>query len=120
MCQLRAAFRRATKTLPPAHGRSHVLRAIGLAVPAAEAWYLCGLENEVNEAAWVAGRASGRVPYTRRELKARVYGTERPNLQQAIAHASDAARRHARDLRRLEYDFPGFSALAADLHSWQK
>ncbi|MCX6937434.1 MAG: hypothetical protein NTU80_05970 [Verrucomicrobia bacterium] len=115
LCQLRATFRRATKTLPPAHGRSRVLRAIGLAVPAAEAWYLCGLEDAVSEAAWREGRTKGRAPYTRRELKARVYGTERPNLQQAVGHASAAAKRHARDLRRLEYDFPGFAALAVDL-----
>jgi hypothetical protein len=118
MCQLRASFRRATKTLPPAHGRDRVLRAIGLAVPAAEAWYLCGLDEQVGEAAWTAARAAGRTPYTRRELKVRVYGTDRPNLPQAVAHATAAARRHARDLRRLEYEFPGFRLLADDLRNW--
>jgi hypothetical protein len=120
LCQLRAAFRRATKTLPPAHGRERVLRGIGLAVPAAEAWYLCGVEPGVGEAAWAAGRESGRAPYTRRELKHRVYGTERPNLPQAVAAASAAARRLARDTRRLENDFPGFAALAAELRGWGK
>ncbi|MEY4487776.1 MAG: hypothetical protein RIQ79_284 [Verrucomicrobiota bacterium] len=120
LCQLRAAFRRATKTLPPAHGRPRVLRAIGLAVPAAEAWYLCGLDETVGEAGWLAAREAGRAPYTRRELKARVYGTERPNLAQAVAHATSAARRHARDLRRLEFDFPGFACLADDLRNWDK
>jgi hypothetical protein len=115
LCQLRAVFRRATKTLPPVRGRSCVLRGIGLAVPAAEAWYLCGVEDAVNEAAWRLGRETGCPPYSRRELKARVYGTERPNLQQAVACASQAAWRHARDTRRLERDFPGFAALAADL-----
>ena len=119
LCQLRAAFRRATKNLPPVRGRDRVLRAIGLAVPAAEAWYLCGHDDSVGEAAWLAGKENGRPPYTRRELKYRVYGTERPNLQQAVASASAAARRHARDLRRLENDFPGFAALAADLRSWR-
>jgi hypothetical protein len=120
LCQLRAAFRRATKTLPPAHGRASVLRAIGVAVPAAEAWYLCGLDEQVGEAAWIAAREAGRPPYTRQELKVRVYGTDRPNLPQAIAHATAAARRHARDLRRLEYDFPGFRHLADDLRNWDK
>lgn len=119
LCQLRAAFRRATKNLPPARGRPRVLRAMGLAVPAAEAWYLCGQEPAVGEDNWLIGRETGRPPYTRRELKYRVYGTERPNLQQAVACASAAARRHARDLRRLENDFPGFAALAADLRSWR-
>ena len=120
LCQLRAAFRRATKTLPPAHGRDRVLRAIGLAVPAAEAWYLCGRDERVGEEAWTAARAAGTPPYTRRELKQLVYGTERPNLPQAVAGATAAARRHARDLRRLENDFPGFAALAADLRSWSR
>jgi hypothetical protein len=121
LCQLRAAFRRATKNLPPARGRHRVLRAIGLAVPAAEAWYLCGQDERVGEAAWLAARAEGAPPpYTRRELKARVYGTERPNLPQAVAAATAAARRHAHDTRRLEYDFPGFAALAEDLRNWDK
>ncbi len=120
LCQLRAAFRRATRKLPPARGRDRVLRAIGLAVPAAEAWYLCGLDGAVGEEAWLAGQLAGNPPYTRRELKARVYGTERPNLPQAVAHATAAARRHAADLRRLEFDFPGFAALAADLRSWNR
>ncbi len=118
LCQLRAAFRRATRRLPAARGRSRVLRAVGLAVPAAEAWYLCGLDERVGEEAWLAGRAAGRSPYTRRELKLRVYGTERPTLPQAVAQATAAALRHARDLRRLENDFPGFAALAADLRGW--
>lgn len=118
LCQLRGAFRRATKTLPPAHGRERVLRAIGLAVPAAEAWYLCGRDERVGEAAWRQARLDGWSPYTRRELKALVYGTERPNLPQAVAGATAAARRHAQDTRRLENDFPGFAALAKDLREW--
>lgn len=119
LCQLRAVFRRATRHLPLKHGRERMLRAVGLAVPSAEAWYLCGKDDTVGEAAWVEGRVTGRAPYTRRELKARVYGTERPNLAQAVAGATLAAKRHARDPRRLEHDFPGFAALATDLRSWE-
>lgn len=118
LCQLRAAFRRATRHLPPARGRTRILRAVGLAVPAAEAWYLCGLDERVGEEAWVRERTDGLVPYTRRELKQRVYGTERPTLPQAVAQATAAARRHARDPRRLENDFPGFAVLASDLRRW--
>lgn len=120
LCQLRATFRRATRRLPPACGRSRVLRAVGLAVPAAEAWYLCGLDERVGEEAWLAARSGSNPAYTRRELKLRVYGTERPTLPQAVAHATAAARRHARDPRRLENDFPGFAALAADLRGWAR
>lgn len=118
ICQLRAIFRQTAKKLPPARGRDRVLRGIGVAVPAVEAWYLCGLEDAVSEQNWIEGQEAGRMPYTRRELKQRVYGTERPTLQHETEIALREARRHARDLRRLENDFPGFAALAADLKAW--
>jgi hypothetical protein len=119
MCQLRAIFRQTVKKLPPARGRERVLRGIGVAVPAIEGWYLCGLDAGVTEAAWVTGQARGRLPYTRAELKLRVYGTDRPSLPLEVHRAVEAAARHRHDTRRLEYDFPGFAALAADLRGWK-
>src|ERR1044072_4995090 len=59
MCQLRAIFRQTTKKLRPMHGRERVLRGVGIAVPAIEAWYLCGRDNSVSEAAWLAGQDRG-------------------------------------------------------------
>jgi hypothetical protein len=115
MCQLRAVYRQTTKKFPRAHGRDRVLRAIGIAVPAVEAWYLCGRDASVTEAAWVAGQESGRQPYSRADLKWRVYGTDRPSLPHETACAVREATRHLHDPRRLENDFPGFAALAADL-----
>jgi len=120
LCRLRTAFRRAQKNLPPVHGRDRVLRGIGVAVPAVEAWYLCGRDTSVTEAAWVAGQESGRPPYTRRELKWRVYGTDRPSLAHETMRAVQEVRRHRGDVRRLENDFPhGFGALARDLRTWR-
>lgn len=118
ICQLRAIFRQTSKKLPPARGRSRVLRGVGVAVPAIEAWYLCGRDDSVNEARWLDGQATSHPPYTRRELKFRTYGTERPNLQLETEIAVAEARRHARDLRRLENDFPSFASLASDVKSW--
>lgn len=118
MCQLRAVFRQTTKKLPPAHGRERVLRGVGVAVPAIEAWYLCGRDPEVTEAAWVQGQAAGRAPYTRAELKQRVYGTDRPSLPHEIECAVREARRHGSDTRRLENDHPGFASLVRDLRAW--
>lgn len=116
-CQLRAVFRQTQKRLKPAHGRERVLRCVGVAVPAIEAWYLCGRDPAVSEAAWVEGQAGGRLPYTRAELKWRVYGTDRPSLPLEIQCALDEVARHRPDARRLEHDFPGFAALAADLRA---
>ena len=119
VCRLRAAFRRTTKNLPPAHGRQRVLRAVGVCVPAIEAWLLCGRDTSVTEQAWIDGQASGVLPYTRRDLKWRVYGTERPSLQHETTRAVQEVTRHQGDLRRLENDFPhGFGALARDLREW--
>jgi len=120
LCQLRAVFRQTVKKLPPAHGRTRMLRGVGVAVPAIEGWYLCGRDERVTEAVWLQGQEKNRPPYTRHELKARVYGTERPSLPHEINCALVEARRHAHDTRRLENDFPGFRALADDLRSWKQ
>jgi hypothetical protein len=117
MCQLRAVYRQTTKRLPPAHGRERVVRAIGVAVPAIEAWYLSGRDDSVSEAIWLEGQESGRRPYSRAELKQRVYGTERPSLALETECALREVARLRHDLRRLEFDFPGFASLAADLRS---
>lgn len=120
VCRLRGVFRRTIKNLPPARGRSKVLRAVGLCVPAFEAWLLCGRDTSVTEQAWLAGQATNRLPFTRRELKARVYGTVRPSLQHETKRMLQEVSRHHGDTRRLENDFPnGFGALARDLRSWQ-
>lgn len=115
MCQLRAVYRQTMKKVPPAHGRDRVLRVVGIAVPAIEAWYLCGRADDVTEAAWIEGQERGRLPYTRAELKERVYGTDRPSLPHEIACALREVQRLRPDPRRLENDFPGFAALASDL-----
>lgn len=119
LCRLRAVFRRTLRNLPPARGRTRVLRAVGLAVPAIEAWLLCGRDPAVTEAAWQEGQARGRPPYTRLELKVRAYGTDRPGLPLQTRRAVEEVSRHRGDIRRLENDFPhGFGALARDLRDW--
>lgn len=115
MCQLRAIFRQTVKKLPPARGRARVLRVVGVAVPALEAWLLCGRDETVGEAAWIVAQAKGRAAYSRRDLKWKVYGTDRPSLPHEIDCALREIERHRRDPRRLEFDFPGFAALARDL-----
>ena len=120
MCQLWAVFRQTTKKLPPAHGRTRVMRGVGIAVPAVEAWYLCGRDDQVTEEAWRSGLETASLPFTRAQLKYRVYGTDRPSLQLETERALEEVRRHRHDLRRLENDFPSFAALSHDLRGWPK
>ena len=119
ICRLRAVMRQTVKRLPPIGGRARILRAVGVAVPAIEAWYLCGRDESVTEDAWIRGQATGNQPYSRAELKWRVYGTDRPTLEHEIACALREVARHRRDPRRLLNDFPGFAYLATDLRSWR-
>ncbi len=120
MCQMRAVFRQTNKKIaraPRPRAATGVLRGVGIAVPAVEAWYLCGRDHTVTEAAWVSGQETGRQPYSRAELKYRVYGTDRPSLPLEIDCALREVERHRRDTRRLEFDFPGFAALADDVRA---
>jgi len=120
LCQLRSVFHKTQKRFPRRQDRDRVLRAVGLAVPAIEAWYLCGQDPQVTEFAWIEGQARGVAPYTRRELKWRVYGTDRPSLAHEIQQALACVRRQRGDPRRLEADFPnGFGRMAGELRSWQ-
>lgn len=119
LCQLRAVFRQTSKKFPAARGKQKLFRAIGVAVPAVEAWYLCGRDERVTEEVWTQGQVTGVLPYTRGELKWRVYGTDRPSLRYEIDCALQEVERHAKDTRRLENDFPGFAALAKDLRAWR-
>lgn len=115
LCQLRAVFRQTVKKLRPRDGQPGVLRGVGVAAPAIEAWYLCGRDPAVTEAAWREGVDAGRPPYSRADLKQRVYGTDRPSLSHEITCALREVDRLRSDPRRLEHDFPGFGVLAADL-----
>lgn len=119
LCQLEMTMRRARKrwVLPP--GRAPLHTAAGLAVPAVEAWYLCGRDPEVGEAAWRRAHERGEVRYTRRDLKQRTYGTMRPPLTLEVRRAEEEAQRLARDIHRLEREFPiGFGGLANAVRRW--
>lgn len=120
LCQLELTIRRARKrwVLPP--GRAPLQTATALAVPAVEAWYLCGRDGEVGEAAWRRDAERGEIRYTRRDLKQRVYGTMRPPLVLEVRRAEEEARRLARDIHGLERDFPGgFGWLANTVRRWR-
>jgi hypothetical protein len=121
LCQLR---RIADETLSKVHARSYAppLRvAIGLAVPAIEAWLLCGVNPHVTEAAWFNALQSrdSKKPYSRQSLKEELYGTSRPSLPLEKAKMAEAARRLAKDLSQLKTSFPnGFGTFAETLQGW--
>ena len=120
LARLRGIAAVTLKHVTPVPGRAAVKWAIGLAVPAVEAWYLCGREQGVSENAWRQGLQSGTDPYAKNGLKQTVYGTDRPGLPLETRRAAEEATRVAADLELLERKFPiGFGALAGDVRGWR-
>jgi hypothetical protein len=112
-----------TQDLRAVPGRAMLAVAIGVACPAVEAWYLCGRDDAVSEAAWERGMATGVLPYDVRELKRRVYGTDRPSraaeTETAVREATRLSQPEA--LALLESRFPiGFGTFARDVRRWVK
>jgi hypothetical protein len=118
LCQLRNVFKETKLGSVP--GRAELKSAVGLAVPAIEAWYLCGVDPHVNEATWARKLQQGeRITFTRNALKKQVYGTERPTIEIMTRYAVEAAARLADNLSEIERLFPnGFGPFANDVRSW--
>ena len=121
LCRLRGIVAAAQAELRPRQGRGPIKTALGVAVPAVEAWCLAGLDPHITEAAWIQAMQCRSLPYTKNDLKRRMYGTDRPSLLLAEECAIKQARRlvEAGQLPYLEQLFPaGFGALASEVRGW--
>jgi hypothetical protein len=119
LCQLRKVIKKAQNHVKPLAARKELKVAIGLAVPAIEAWYLVGKEKQVGEAIWKVGLNSNRPPFTKQSLKKMVYGTDRPSLELETARAVSEAERIIKKIEDLEIAFPaGFGSMAKEIRSW--
>jgi hypothetical protein len=119
LCQARKIIARARNQVKGRPGRAPVKVAIGLAVPAIEAWYLVGKNHQVGEAASRQAGAPGHLPFSRLQLKMMVYGTEHPSLELESACAVTEARRLISSIKAIEGAFPaGFGLMAQEIRSW--
>jgi len=119
LCLLRATFRNSLATVSPISNRRTLKTAVGLAVPAIEAWYCCGLDAHVNEARWIGHLAGEKINFSKRSLKVDVYGSDQPTLQAETGSAIEAAQRLAQNIEQLSQLFPsGFGCFMADIRSW--
>lgn len=119
LCQLRfIAGQTLTKLSARAQGETLKV-GLGLAVPSIEAWYQAGIDQRVNEAAWLRHLQRQAVGYDRLSLKRAVYATERPSIDLETSYATIAAQRLSADLNLLEQLFPhGFGSLMRDVRGW--
>lgn len=119
LCDLRNSIEYQLSRLNPVQGRSMLKTAIGLAVPAIEAWYVCLRDTHVNEATWARHLGGEQITYTKNSLKKMVYGTERPSIALETKYAVKAAKELINELDRVEELFPnGFGFFARGIRSW--
>jgi hypothetical protein len=119
LCQLRRICEQIRGNFPPRGTLPPLKIVLGLAVPAIEAWLLCGVDPHVTEAAWINGLKQGPMPYTKNGLKEKLYGTSHPSLEAETKAMTKAASRLAADFSSLEMFFPGgFGPLRDSLRSW--
>jgi hypothetical protein len=119
LCKLRGIADEVLQKMRPREKLPPLKIALGLAVPAIEAWLLCGVDPHVTEAAWVNGLKEGRLPFLKQSLKHELYGTSHPSLAAETEAMSKAAKRLASDISIIEKLFPqGFGALLHDLRDW--
>jgi len=113
----RLAFKLGNEVAPRSQGA--LKTAFGLAVPAIEAWYQCGLDVHCTEPHFMRQPAIA-LTQIRRELKRKCYGAvsvPRPVLK---TKAIEYSARLSGTLDLLERNFPnGFGALARSLRAWK-
>ena len=104
--------------LSEVRGRAKLRVAFGIAAPALEAWLLCRTVPEISEQAWERGLIEKRDPYTKIELKRRLYRVEFPSFELSKAKMTEAAAQC--DINHLNTQFPsGFGHLSQQLRNWR-
>lgn len=68
LCELRRAVSDTIALLRAVPKRPPLKVAVGLAVPSIEAWYRCGVDPHVTEAAWILAVQEKSFPYTKASL----------------------------------------------------
>jgi hypothetical protein len=95
--------------------------AIGVPVPAIEAWFVCGKNGYASENTWIRKMSREPMRYDRRSLKEEVYGAGRPSKEHLDRMAKDSANRLISILDELEELFPqGFGTFASEIRSWRR
>ena len=119
-CILKRKVDETLESLKPIPNRAMIKVAIGVAVPAIEAWFMCGKQLDPSEDKWIRKQHKGEtVRYDKTSLKRKVYG-ERSLKNKRIEIAIQEAERLAKNLELLNEKFPnGFGSLAIETSKWK-
>lgn len=122
LCQLRQAVSTTVSNLRAVAGKEILKVAVGVPVPAIEAWYLYKKNPQLYEVTWIRKQNGENIAYDRIKLKEECYGNSRPSIELETECAVREARRIIENdlLNDLENAFPhGFGSLASEIRSWK-
>jgi len=120
LCQIKKIISETQNSLKLIPNRQQIKTAVGLAVPAIEAWYQCGIDAQASEAAWLVASKERRYSHIKQKLKKDVYKVDRASIPLMTKYAVEAANRLATDLSDIEKLFPdGFGSFAQDIRDWK-
>lgn len=122
-CELRKIIETILANLSVMPEKENFRVAFGVAVPAIEAWLLCGVNPHASEATYInKQREEGFSAYNDRKLlKAELYDSEITSSKTMIERSTQAAQRLADNIEQLENLFPeGFGNMAIEIRSWEK
>lgn len=118
-CELRGILGGVFESLTPIAGKVPTRTAVGVAVPAIEAWLLAGIDPRASEAAWLQARQENRFIDMTRSLKVAAYGAATVGEGVAIPRARQLILDALRKGDLLRECFPaGFGAFADDILGW--
>ncbi len=123
LCDLRQKVKSALENLTPRTGKENFKVAVGVAVPAIEAWLLCGKNPSASEATWINKQKEKRFnTYNdRRDLKIELYGAAMTSSEIKVECGMEAAKRLRQDIEQLEKLFPeGFGSLSNEVRGWKQ
>jgi len=122
-CELRKLVKSALENLAPMQGKENFKVAVGVAVPAIEAWLLCGTNPHASEATWInKQREESFSTYNDRKLlKAELYGSNIASSETMFNRGTASAKKLIENIEQLEILFPeGFGNMANEIRSWKQ
>lgn len=122
LCLLREKIIGIQGKLRPRQGQGPIVTGLGIAVPAIEAWVLFDADAHISESTWIQALQSHNFPFTKKDLKQRIYGSNDPSLVFETKRLTENASRLVKEdkLSVLEIHFPvGFGSLAEEVRNWR-
>ncbi len=121
LCRLRKIVKKSLTEIQGFEGQETLKVAIGIPVPAIEAWLLFGENPQVSENTWIRKQNGEKITYDRKKLKTELYGGDRISEAKRIEISIKAIQRIIvnESLNDLEKAFPqGFGSLSNEVKSW--